>query len=143
MSATCHPYAAHETEPLAAGRLRGSLTSVRQQATAGLALSYALTSTLVLQGVIQTFTQLEVSMNSVERINFYTDVEQERLVHAHQGADAATPAQWPAQGRIEFRNVTARYRPELPLVLDDVSVVVEPGSNTGFCGRTGSGKSTT
>ena len=115
---------------------------MRQQATAGLALSYALTSTLVLQGVIQTFTQLEVSMNSVERINFYTDVEQERLVHA-QGTDAAAPAQWPAQGRIEFRNVTARYRPELPLVLDDVSVVVEPGSNTGFCGRTGSGKSTT
>jgi ABC-type multidrug transport system fused ATPase/permease subunit len=35
-------------------------TGTLDAATAGLALSYALTSTLVLQGVIQTFTQLEV-----------------------------------------------------------------------------------
>lgn len=114
-------------------------------ATAGLALSYSLTSTLVLQAVIQSVTQLEVSMNSVERINFYCEVEQERLPHVPTGRNHVEPGGpgWPQRGKIEFLNATARYRPGLPLVLDDMTVTIEAGSAVGFCGRTGSGKSST
>lgn len=116
-------------------------------ATAGLALSYSLTSTLVLQAVIQSVTQLEVSMNSVERINVYCSVDQERLLHvpaAGRGKTHVDPGGpgWPQRGRIEFRNATARYRAGLPLVLDDLTVTIEAGQNVGFCGRTGSGKYT-
>lgn len=46
------------------------------------------------------------------------------------------------QGRIEFRNVTFRYRPELPDVLHDISFTVDPGSTLAIIGTTGSGKST-
>ncbi len=114
-------------------------------ATAGLALSYSLTSTLVLQAVIQSLTQLEVSMNSVERINFYCEVEQERLPHVPTGRNHVEPGGpgWPQRGKIEFLNVTARYRAGLPLVLDNLTVTIEAGSAVGFCGRTGSGKSST
>ena len=52
-------------------------------------------------------------------------------------------AQWPAHGAVEFRNVSVRYRPGLPLVLRHVSFAVAPGSRVGIVGRTGSGKSTT
>jgi ATP-binding cassette subfamily B protein len=46
------------------------------------------------------------------------------------------------QGRIEFRDVTFRYRPELPDVLRNINFVVEPGQTLAIIGTTGSGKST-
>jgi ATP-binding cassette subfamily B protein len=46
------------------------------------------------------------------------------------------------QGRIEFRDVTFRYRPELPDVLRHINFVVEPGQTLAIIGTTGSGKST-
>jgi ATP-binding cassette subfamily B protein len=46
------------------------------------------------------------------------------------------------KGRIEFRNVTFRYRPELPDVLHEVSFTVDPGRTLAIIGTTGSGKST-
>lgn len=46
------------------------------------------------------------------------------------------------EGRIEFRNVSFRYGPELPYVLRNVSFTVEPGATLAIVGRTGAGKST-
>ncbi len=46
------------------------------------------------------------------------------------------------KGRIEFRNVSFRYRPELPLVLKNIDLTVEQGSTLAIIGTTGSGKST-
>ncbi|KAH7820953.1 putative multidrug resistance-associated protein 14 [Monocercomonoides exilis] len=48
---------------------------------------------------------------------------------------------WPSAGRIEFTHVDLRYRPNLPLALDDVSFVIPGGAKVGVVGRTGSGKS--
>jgi ABC-type bacteriocin/lantibiotic exporter with double-glycine peptidase domain len=45
-------------------------------------------------------------------------------------------------GRVEFRNVSFRYSPISPPVLDGVSLTVEPGSMVGIVGRSGSGKTT-
>lgn len=52
-------------------------------------------------------------------------------------------AGWPSRGRISFEHVSLRYRPGLPLVLQDVSFTAPAGSRVGIVGRTGSGKSTT
>ena len=49
--------------------------------------------------------------------------------------------QWPGHGEIEFRNFSARYRSELPLVVSGISVRIRPGDKVGICGRTGAGKS--
>jgi len=46
------------------------------------------------------------------------------------------------QGRIEFRNVSFRYAPELPLVLRDVNFTIERGETLAIIGRTGAGKTT-
>jgi ATP-binding cassette subfamily B multidrug efflux pump len=48
----------------------------------------------------------------------------------------------PLQGKIEFRQLTFRYRPELPPALEGIDLVIEPGQTVAFIGRTGAGKST-
>jgi ABC-type bacteriocin/lantibiotic exporter with double-glycine peptidase domain/CRP-like cAMP-binding protein len=46
------------------------------------------------------------------------------------------------EGGIELRNVTFRYSPTSPAILDDVSLRIEPGKKVAFVGPSGSGKST-
>jgi ATP-binding cassette subfamily B protein len=46
------------------------------------------------------------------------------------------------QGAIEFRNVSFRYSPSGPDVLDDVSLIIPAGTTLAVVGYTGSGKST-
>ncbi|HYE96358.1 MAG TPA: ABC transporter ATP-binding protein, partial [Rubricoccaceae bacterium] len=46
------------------------------------------------------------------------------------------------EGRITFEDVTLRFAPDGPAVLDGVSFDVRAGSTVGIVGRTGSGKST-
>ncbi|KAG7349488.1 multidrug ABC transporter permease/ATPase [Nitzschia inconspicua] len=48
---------------------------------------------------------------------------------------------WPWKGGVVFKNVSMRYNEVSPLVLNDVSLMVPPGSTLGVVGRTGSGKS--
>jgi ABC-type multidrug transport system fused ATPase/permease subunit len=43
---------------------------------------------------------------------------------------------------IALRQVSFRYSPEMPLVLNELDLVIPKGSRTGFIGSTGSGKST-
>lgn len=45
-------------------------------------------------------------------------------------------------GAIEFKNVSFRYRVDLPLVLKKINLTVLPGQKVGIVGRSGSGKST-
>ena len=45
-------------------------------------------------------------------------------------------------GRIELSNVTFRYRRDMPLILDNVSLKIRPGQYVAIVGRTGCGKST-
>ncbi|NXI42835.1 MRP7 protein, partial [Galbula dea] len=104
----------------------------------GLALSYALSVTNLLSGLISTFTLTETMMVSVERTEEYsTDVPtepQDKLVQV--------AADWPSQGLVEFHQVVLAYREGLPNALDGVSFTIYPGEKVGIVGRTGSGKST-
>ncbi|MFZ9482322.1 MAG: ABC transporter ATP-binding protein [Ilumatobacteraceae bacterium] len=47
----------------------------------------------------------------------------------------------PVEGRVEFRDVSFRYKPDIPLI-DDLSLVVEPGRTVAIVGPTGAGKTT-
>ena len=52
-----------------------------------------------------------------------------------------SPQEWPTQGKIEFKSVELKYRPDLPLVLKGISFSIQPGEKIGIIGRTGAGKS--
>lgn len=104
----------------------------------GLSLSYALSITSLLSGLIFSFTQTEMQLVSVERTEEYsTCLPTEPQQHHPQ-----LPPAWPQQGWLEFRDVVLAYREGLPNALDGVSLVVRPGEKVGIVGRTGSGKST-
>lgn len=47
----------------------------------------------------------------------------------------------PLKGAVRFEGLCMRYRSELPLVLDNVTVRIQAGEKVGIVGRTGSGKS--
>nr|XP_046230865.1 ATP-binding cassette sub-family C member 10 [Scatophagus argus]XP_046230873.1 ATP-binding cassette sub-family C member 10 [Scatophagus argus] len=104
----------------------------------GLSLSYALSITMLLSGLIFSFTQTEMQLVSVERTEEYsTSLPTEPQHHNTE----LSPA-WPERGCLEFRAVVLSYRSGLPNALDGVSLVVRPGEKVGIVGRTGSGKST-
>ncbi|KAI8586015.1 P-loop containing nucleoside triphosphate hydrolase protein [Geranomyces variabilis] len=51
------------------------------------------------------------------------------------------PANWPAQGKIEFREYSLRYKDGAAPVIKNLNVIFEAGHKIGVCGRTGAGKS--
>ena len=50
------------------------------------------------------------------------------------------PPGWPSKGQLELKELSYRYRPSTPLVLNNISVKIEAGSKVGVVGRTGAGK---
>ncbi|XP_077199113.1 ATP-binding cassette sub-family C member 10 isoform X2 [Paroedura picta] len=104
----------------------------------GLALSYALSVTDLLSGLVTSFTQTETMMVSVERAEEYAT---EIPIEPQEGL-LQVASDWPSQGHIEFQQVVLAYRPELPNALDGVTFTIYPGEKVGIVGRTGSGKST-
>ncbi|KAJ6632288.1 hypothetical protein B0H10DRAFT_1771596, partial [Mycena sp. CBHHK59/15] len=52
------------------------------------------------------------------------------------------PSEWPpAQGMIDFKDVTMSYRPGLSNILHGISLSIKVGKKIGVVGRTGAGKS--
>uniref|UniRef100_A0A8C3WXL7 ATP-binding cassette sub-family C member 10 n=1 Tax=Catagonus wagneri TaxID=51154 RepID=A0A8C3WXL7_9CETA len=103
----------------------------------GLSLSYALSLTGLLSGLVSSFTQTETMLVSVERLEEYScDLPQEP-----RGQQLQLGISWLSQGSVEFQDVVLVYRPGLPNALDGVTFHVQPGEKLGIVGRTGSGKS--
>ncbi|KAJ8082215.1 hypothetical protein PM082_008062 [Marasmius tenuissimus] len=74
---------------------------------------------------------------TLERINGYINIEQE----PKPTADGKPPAYWPASGELRVETLAARYSPDGPKVLKNISFSVKSGERIGVVGRTGSGKS--
>lgn len=64
------------------------------------------------------------------------------LLDAEDERDTGTRTLVRAVGKIEFRNVSARYGDAVDAALTDISFRAEPGTVTAIVGRSGSGKST-
>ncbi|KAK5993353.1 ABC-type transporter cicA [Cladobotryum mycophilum] len=103
----------------------------------GLVLSYILSIVQMLQFSIRQLAEVENGMNSVERLRYYgEELEEEAPLHTVEVRDT-----WPEKGEIIFDDVKMRYRENLPLVLQGLSMHVRGGERIGIVGRTGAGKS--
>lgn len=105
---------------------------------AGLALTYAVTFTENVLWFVRLYAELQQSMNSMERVEEYIQVEQEAPTVI---PDSRPPANWPEQGEVVFEGYSTRYRADLNLVLKGVTFRAAPGERIGVVGRTGAGKS--
>ncbi|KAF9932287.1 hypothetical protein FBU30_008582, partial [Linnemannia zychae] len=111
-------------------------------ATAGLVLSYLARVGGDMNWVVQCFAAFEITMNSAERlVHYIKNLPQEPPAETSPHRQPPLSHDWPSQGSLEFKNVTLRYRPELPPVLRNVSFSVQAGHKLGVVGRTGAGKS--
>ena len=79
-------------------------------------------------------------MTSVQRIREYTTLESEAETEKPLDTQLRE-AGWPQKGRIEFKDLTMRYRPEFNPVLKKLSFSIEGKMKVGIVGRTGAGKS--
>lgn len=108
-------------------------------ASVGLLLSYVLQIAGQLSMLVRMYTQVENEMNSVERICEYVfDLPQEA---PYLISETAPRESWPEKGTLSFVNASLAYRPELPLVLKNLNLDINPAEKIGVCGRTGAGKS--
>ena len=89
--------------------------------------------------LVDHVSEAEAAITSVERIRGMSELPQEKNMTTDEKHQP--PKDWPARGKLEFQSVTLRYRPGLPLALNGLSFVVEPGQRCGVVGRTGAGKS--
>jgi ATP-binding cassette, subfamily C (CFTR/MRP), member 1 len=105
----------------------------------GLAMSYALQITSSLNWIVRQTVEVETNIVSVERILEYANLPSEapEIISKKR-----PPISWPSHGAVEFHNYSARYRPELNLVLKNINLSFKPREKIGVVGRTGSGKST-
>ncbi|KAJ2254263.1 Transporter of the ATP-binding cassette (ABC), partial [Coemansia sp. RSA 455] len=66
----------------------------------------------------------------------------ERDPEAPYVVDTCRPsAQWPPNGKIEFRDFSMKYGEDLGFALKNVNLTINPGEKIGIVGRTGAGKS--
>jgi ABC-type multidrug transport system fused ATPase/permease subunit len=89
--------------------------------------------------MVRQTTELEVNMNSVERLMEYDAQPPE----AADVVPARRPLPgWPHHGAISVEQLVVSYRPELGPVLHGITFAVAPREKVGVAGRTGCGKST-
>ncbi|CAH0020273.1 unnamed protein product [Clonostachys rhizophaga] len=121
--------------------LLGAVTiTMRDQISPGFA-GVALANLIGLSGsmstVVETWTQMETSMTSIERFrDFECDVPSETRGYSQ----TAAPPEWPSRGAVEIRNLTATYKDGAVTALKNITMSIKPGEKIGICGRTGSGK---
>ncbi|KAJ9470735.1 Metal resistance protein YCF1 [Diplonema papillatum] len=108
-------------------------------ATKALGMSYALSLPFFMQFAVSMYSQLEASFNSVERLMQYASEE----VPNERQTGSIPADNWPgSKVGVAFEHVALKYRPELPLVVRDITFEVKPGERVGIVGGTGVGKST-
>ncbi|KAL6939809.1 hypothetical protein ACO0RG_003655 [Hanseniaspora osmophila] len=105
---------------------------------AGISLTYAISFAESALWLVRMYSNVEMAMNSVERLKEYTDIDEEPL----NKDGYIPPKEWPEKGNIEVHDLSLRYASNLPRVIKNVTFTVESNSKVGIVGRTGAGKST-
>ncbi|XP_019629882.1 PREDICTED: multidrug resistance-associated protein 5-like [Branchiostoma belcheri] len=115
--------------------LHGSIPATQ----AGLAITYALQVSGMMQFMMTDAADAQATFTSVERLRYYITNLTAEAPDVIEDRDPE--ASWPSQGEIQLHNLSMRYRENLPLVLKSISCNIRSREKIGIVGRTGSGKS--
>ncbi|KAJ2007007.1 hypothetical protein GGI04_001683 [Coemansia thaxteri] len=117
------------------------IDSFARNGLAGLVLVYAVNFWNESVAVVRCYSDLELSLNCVERVAQYMAVDQEAAAITLLPRHASLPKDWPRTGTLRIRDLVAAHVPGVP-VLHGISFTVQHGEKVGVVGRTGAGKST-
>ena len=120
-----------------------------------IAITYCIQMSGVFQYMVRLSAKVETQMIAVERLSHLTTLPSEHQNHNNNNNNNNTTTvtstttssntslinNWPTLGGIEWKNVSVRYRSDLPIVLSALNISIQGGHKVGICGRTGSGKS--
>jgi len=98
-------------------------------------IQYSRTFSMPLTQLASIMNVFQSGIASFERVVEFLDADEQSADVLLAGGDP------PTQGRVEFRGVTFSYDPEVPLI-EDLSLVAEPGQTVAIVGPTGAGKTT-
>ncbi|KAF8581299.1 multidrug resistance-associated ABC transporter [Ramaria rubella] len=110
---------------------------------AALSIVSAMTFSTSIYWCCRGYTEVELCLNSVERIVEYLGIPKEppAIIEGHQ-----VPAYWPSStdsdSLVVVEDLEVKYAPDLPSVLQDISFSLKARERVGLLGRTGCGKST-
>ena len=111
-------------------------TSTMLPGLAGMLIVWTFNFTITLSFVIESSSEAEAAITSVERIHAMTSLPQEKSVK-----NGNAPHNWPREGSLVFKDVYMRYRESLPYALKGLTLELPSGVRCGVVGRTGAGKS--
>jgi ATP-binding cassette, subfamily B, fatty acid transporter len=95
-----------------------------------------------LSQVAGMYNTLQSGVASAERVfNLLDEAEESPDPQPELQSPAPNGQATPLSGRVEFQHVNFAYRPGVP-VIEDLSMVAEPGSTVAIVGPTGAGKTT-
>jgi len=98
-------------------------------------IQYSRTFSMPLTQLASVMNVFQSGIASFERVVEFLDADEQSF----EATATENPPE--TQGRVEFRNVTFSYDPEVPLI-EDLSLVAEPGQTVAIVGPTGAGKTT-
>ena len=109
----------------------------------GLILQYTEELSWELATFLGFFSQIEISLISLERCEKVTKIIEEKDNDKFRENDNNNnkDKKWPNKGEIEVKNYSLKYRPGLPVILKNINIHIKPKEKIGLVGRTGSGKS--
>lgn len=104
----------------------------------GFLMTYVFSSTMFLNAIIRTWSEVEIRLVSIERLIEYGNLPSEGPEVIE---DKRPEESWPSNGIVRFNDYSTSYRPGLPPVLKNINLEIRPSEKIGIVGRTGAGKS--
>ena len=116
-------------------------------------LNFILQMTENVNSLLSTYSDQENKLVSLERCCYFMGLKPEE---GYKGLDILERALrtgksvkinteklgWPTSGNLSIKNLSIRYRKDLPYVIKKLNLDIESGTKVGIVGRTGAGKTT-
>lgn len=120
----------------------GAYAAIDNTLTIGALAASTMLAGRALQPILRSmglWTQFQGIRLARQRLEAVYALDSEQAENADGLAKFETPA---LDGKISLRNISFQFNENTPLLLDDISLEIEPGETIGLTGDNGSGKST-